>query len=83
MGIDVQLRKESGDIVEEVGDTQGVLSRASLKAFSGTRLLRYLMPWGDAMFNQAQAEDLLHDIYIMKSSNPGTPLSEILSKLEP
>jgi hypothetical protein len=30
-----------------------------------------------------QADDLLNDIYIVKSNNPGTPLSEMLSKLEP
>src|SRR5262249_10831377 len=51
--------------------------------FSGTRLLRYLVPWGDAIFNQAQADDLLNDIYIVKSNNPGTPLSEMLSKVDP
>ena len=41
------------------------------------------MPWGDAIFNQAQADDLLNDIYVVKSNNPGTPLYEMLSKLEP
>ena len=60
-----------------------VLSRASHKTFSGTRLLRYLMPWGDAIFNQAQADDLLNDIWVVKSNNPDTPLSQMLSKLEP
>ena len=83
MGIDVQLRKESGDIIEHVGDAQMILSRAARQVFSGTRLLRYLMPWGDAIFNQAQADDLLNDIYVVKSNNPGTPLYEMLSKLEP
>jgi len=83
MGIDVQLGNLSGDIIEEVGDAQAILSHASLKAFSGTRLLRYLVPWGDAIFNQAQADDLLNDIHIIKSNNPGTPLSEMLSELEP
>ncbi len=41
------------------------------------------MPWGDAIFNQAQADDLLNDIWVVKSNNPDTPLSQMLSKLEP
>jgi hypothetical protein len=83
MGIEVQLRRESGEIVAEVGDPQMILSRAAHKAFSGTRLLRYLTPWGDAVFNQAQAPDLADDIRIVRNTCMGTPLCEILSAVEP
>jgi hypothetical protein len=83
MGIEVQLRNESGEVIDEVGDSHMVLSRAALKSFSGTRLLRYLAPWGDAMFNQAQASDLANDIQMVKSAYPSTPLSEMLCKVEP
>ncbi len=82
MGIEVQLRKENGDVLDDGGDEVS-FGRASLKAFAGTRLLKYLVPWGDAIFNQAQADDLLKDIYQVKTGNPGTPLYEMLSKLEP
>jgi hypothetical protein len=44
MGIEAQLRRESGETVAEVGDPNMVLSRATSKAFSETRLLKYLTP---------------------------------------
>jgi hypothetical protein len=59
MGIDAQLR-EHDEILAEVGDRQMVLSRAARSsAFAQTRLLKYLEPWVDAMFNQAQANTSL------------------------
>ena len=60
-----------------------ILSRATQRAFDGTRLLKYLVPWGDTVFNQAQADDLRADIVQVKAANPGTPLFAILSELEP
>jgi len=36
MGIDVQLRRESGEIVAEVGDPKMVLSKATRAKFSYT-----------------------------------------------
>jgi hypothetical protein len=83
MGINVQLRREDGKIVNEVSDPKMVLSRAAHKKFSDTRLLRYLTPWGDAIFNQAQAADLANDISNMKNANPRDPLSDLLSEIEP
>jgi len=62
MGIDVRLKSESGEVLVEVGDPKMVLSRATKHAFAETRLLKYLVPWGDAMFNQSQANDLRDDI---------------------
>jgi hypothetical protein len=50
MGIDAQLRAESGEVLSEVGDGNMVLSRATNSQLSSTRLLRYLVPWGDAIF---------------------------------
>ena len=35
------------------------------------------------MFNQAQADDLANDICTVKIANPGTPLCQVLSKVEP
>jgi hypothetical protein len=83
MGIDVRLKRESGEVLAEVGDPKMVLSRATQHAFSGTRLLKYLVPWGDAVFNQAQANDLKGDIRQLLRSHPGTPLADILANLEP
>jgi hypothetical protein len=46
-------------------------------------LLRYVVPWGDAIFNQAQAADLESDIAGVKRENPDPDLLEILAKVEP
>lgn len=83
MGIDVQLRQSQGDVLAEVGDPRMVLSRAAHRAFSGTRLLQYVVPWGDATFNQAQARDLEQDIALVKAANPHTPLFDLLTEIEP
>jgi hypothetical protein len=83
MGIEVRLRRESGEVLAEVGDPQMTLSRATQNAFAGTRLLKYLMPWGDAVFNQAQADDLASDIADTIAAHPDTPLSAILEQIEP
>ena len=51
------------EVLDEVGDPQGVLEGAWWSGkFAGSRLLRYLDPYGDAMFNQAQAGDLKIDV---------------------
>ncbi len=60
-----------------------VLSRATHKQLSKTLLLKYLVPWGDAIFNQAQAADLSADIASVKKDNPRTPLYDLLSEIEP
>jgi hypothetical protein len=79
MGIDASLRTESGEELASVPDPGMVLSRAASSAsFSESRLLRYLVPWGDAMFNQAQASDLRDDIRIYVEANGRSPASEHL-----
>jgi hypothetical protein len=82
MGIDIQLRDERGEILAEVSDGDMTLSRAS-RLFSGKRLLKYLVPWGDAVFNRAQAADLDSDIRETIESHAGTPLAERLREVQP
>lgn len=84
MGIDTQLRSEDGRVLTEVGDPNSVLSRAVTRhSLSGTRLLRYLVPWGDTVFNQAQAPDLLHDLREIIEQHAGKPLAELLAQVTP
>jgi hypothetical protein len=82
MGINIQLRSEGGEIVAEIDDARMTLSRAAQRAFPGTRLLKYLMPWGDAVFNQAQAADLGDDIRDILQSHSGTPLGDKLVQVQ-
>jgi hypothetical protein len=83
MRIDVQLRKENGEILKEVGD-KGALSRAAgCASLQNTHLLKYIVPWGDAIFNQAQAGDLLSDVRQVTAGNPGSPLGHHLLQVEP
>jgi hypothetical protein len=79
MGIDAILRTETQEELASVSDPQMVLSRATTSGrFSETRLLKYLVPWGDAVFNQAQAPDLRDDIRVFTDGDPGAPLSDHL-----
>ena len=79
----MQLRQEDGVVLEEVGDHQMALARATSHALAGTRLLRYLMPHGDAMFNQAQTGDLRDHIRQIMGDHAGTTLGEVASRIEP
>jgi len=85
MGIDVRLEGEDGRVLEEVGDGRMVLARACQASLAGTRLLRYLMPYGDTVFNQAQAQaqDLRDDIREVMREHSGTPLADMASRIEP
>lgn len=83
MGIDVSLESERGESLQRVGDERMVLTRASSGALTTTRLLRYLMPYGDAVFNQAQSADLLDDLHQVVREHPGTPLAALALRIEP
>jgi hypothetical protein len=83
MGIDVQLRRESVEVLAEVNDPRMVLARATHHAFVGTRLLKYLVPWGDAVFNQAQADDLASDIADVRAAQSEPALLAMLEAIEP
>jgi len=79
MGIEAILRTETREEIASVVDSDMVLSRAAASGrLSATVLLRYLVPWGDAVFNQAQAHDLIDDIRGLVERNPDSPLSRRL-----
>ncbi|MGC4066376.1 MAG: hypothetical protein QM784_17445 [Polyangiaceae bacterium] len=81
IGIDVQLKEEDSAVLAQVDDFQNALARATSGALSETRLLKYLMPWGDTVFNEAQANDLRDDVRQLIRSQPGTPLADVLVAL--
>ena len=81
MGINIQLRSETGEILAELDDADMALSRAAAQgAFSRTRLLKYLVPWGDAVYNQAQALDLSDDIRDVLGSHAHPALTARLER---
>jgi hypothetical protein len=83
MGIDAVLRTENREELASVPDTQMILSRAAESGrFSETQLLKYLVPWGDAIFNQAQTRDLLDDIRLVRAGNVEPSLSRHLLEIE-
>jgi hypothetical protein len=83
MGINAQLRTEDGQILVDIDDAQMVLSRATKSRLAGTRLLKYLVPWGDAVFNQSQASDLADDIRIICDGEDESTLSQHLKSVQP
>jgi hypothetical protein len=83
MGINALLKTADSEVIAEVLDPQNTLAGAANGAFAGTRLLRYLMPYGDAIFNQAQASDLANDITRVCSTNEGTILGDHLLEIRP
>jgi hypothetical protein len=83
MGIDVQLRKENEEILGQLGDSGALARAAGCGVLQDTRLLRYIVPWGDAVFNQAQADDLLSDLRQVAARKPGSPLACHLVELGP
>jgi hypothetical protein len=82
MGINVQLRAENGEVLSEVFDSDMTLSGATKSHFLGTRLLKYLVPWGDAIFNQAQAADLSSDVAEIRQRNAGSALDVRLAEIQ-
>ena len=83
MGIDVRLKGEDGKALAEVLDGKMVLAPAATTRFSETRLLRYVMPYGDAVFNQAQAGDLRDDLLCILDSEHGGPLADMVNAILP
>src|SRR5215211_7444169 len=72
IGIDVKLRRKSAEVLGAVGDPKMVFRAATQRGFAGKRLLKYLVPWGDTVFNQAQVNDLQADIVQVKDVNSDT-----------
>lgn len=65
MGIDANLVDELREIEEQVDDSAGVLSRFAQEGWprqSDTVCLRFIDPWGDTVFNQAQLPILLAEL---------------------
>jgi len=65
MGIDVAWVDERHDPKLEVFDPRQLLARLATSRWpqlSTSVCLRFVLPWSDAVFNQAQVPELLHEL---------------------
>lgn len=69
MGINVEWRRESGEELARVDDPGMVLSHlGEALDTSGTTCLRFIDPYGDTIFNQAQLPILVEELEWAASS---------------
>lgn len=83
LAISIELRSELGEVVDSIHDHKEVLSGRYASQLTGTRLLKYIVPWGDAVFNQAQSFDLVADIKDIQSARQSPELIDLLVEVEP
>jgi hypothetical protein len=65
MGIDVAWVDERHEQKQFVSDSMQVLTRLATSRWpklTSSVCLRFVVPWGDAVFNQAQNPDLLNEL---------------------
>lgn len=65
MGIDVAWVDERHEQKQFVSDSRQVLTRLATSRWpklTSSVCLRFVVPWGDAVFNQAQNSDLLNEL---------------------
>jgi hypothetical protein len=75
MGIDVAWVDERHEQKQFVSDSQQVLTGLATSRWSklgGSVCFRFVVPWGDAVFNQAQNKDLLNELSaeVRETSDP-------------
>jgi hypothetical protein len=75
MGIEVAWVDERHEVKQIVGDSHGVVSRLAQSRWpklSNPVCLRFVVPWGDAVFNQAQNVSLVDELRaeIREASDP-------------
>jgi hypothetical protein len=65
MGIEVAWVNERHEVKQVVGDSHQIVSRLATTRWpklTSSVCLQFVVPWGDAVFNQAQNRDLLDEL---------------------
>jgi hypothetical protein len=65
MGIEVATVTERHVVIQQVLDSHGVVSRLAMSRWprlTHSVCLRFVEPWGDAVFNQTQIPELLEEL---------------------
>lgn len=74
MGIDVSLEDERGEVLERVDDAGNDFAHFLAAAdLSKTACLRFVDPYGDAVYNQLQLPVLVAELETL-ARRPGTPV---------
>ena len=71
MGIDLQWIDERGEILERVLDERNLISEIIEAARKGSVCLRFIDPYGDAVFNQLQIPVLIEELQAITPSALG------------
>lgn len=66
MGVDIYHENERGEKKSIINDPKGLMfgfiEDNETFVNAKTKLLKYVDPWGDAVFNELQMEDLIQDL---------------------
>ncbi len=80
--IRIVLEDEHGTPLEEVeGDTVALGSVLAAAPVEGTSCLRFLDPYGDAVFNQLQAPVLRRELEAIRATPEARPVSSVIDEV--
>lgn len=81
MGIDARWVDEHGDELDVVFDERAIVREIVAAAGSASACLRFVDPYGDTLFNQAQIEALFDELTWMERERLSPPARQQLEKL--
>jgi len=84
MGIDVAWVNERHEVIQIVGDPSQIVTGLAIArwlSMSNSVCLQFVVPWGDAVFNQAQNPHLLNELNAELSETSAPKIRAHLSKL--
>jgi hypothetical protein len=84
MGIDVAMVNESREPEQQVFDSRGFLGTLAMNLWAGMSssvCLRFVDPWGDTVFNQAQIPVLLTELKQCQQNQTDQEIKDHLEKV--
>ena len=82
MGIDAKWEDESGGVLAAVLDPRSLLARALRDGeLSHTVCLRFIDPYGDAVFNQAQSAHLAQELRELRAATATSEAADHLAQV--
>jgi hypothetical protein len=84
MGIDVAWVDERHELKQVVSDTYGIVEKLATDRWYNVNsyvCLRFVVPWSDAVFNQSQNVELLHELRLELGEAKDSKVRDHLQKL--